>query len=390
MKTKIMAKLFTISLILLLLPLSGCVDSGGENETQDNEKGDTSGTDLVYGTASVEEVRIDMKNTVIPPEISIFIKGNLPDGCTRIDRANITVERENFDIVINVPTLRPAEATCTEALVPFEENIPLDVEGLEVGSYTVLVNGIEAGFDLTPYNIQAPGETYTPGKAAVENVMLIMTRSIPPQVIAVVSGTLNGNCEKLDPGNITVERKEGGLILVDLPTLTRKNAPCTLNLVFFTEHIPINIEGLEAGEYTVRVNGVNSTLVLGSYDMPAIREEGNESYGLIEGSILFEETAPALEGVSAYIQLKDVSLMDAPSIEISRTVIEDATVNSEGKIPFSLEFPELEERRTYALSVHIDVDGDGKISKGDYLTMTHYDVPFGQTKVNLDVVVELV
>lgn len=348
-------------------------------------------TAFVYGTASVEEARIDMKNTVIPPEISVFVKGNLPDGCTRIDRANITVERDNFDIVMNVPTLRPAEAACTEALVPFEENIPLDLEGFEVGSYTVLVNGIEAGFELTPYDILTPGETYAPGKAAVDNVMIIMTRSIPPQVTAIVSGMLAGNCERLDSGNITVERQEGGLILVDLPTLTRENAPCTMNLVPFTEHVPINIEGLEAGEYTVRVNGVDGTLVLGAYDMPAGEGEQEESYGLIKGSILFEEMPTAFDGASAYVRLEDVSLMDVSSILISEAIIENVAADSkESEIPFSLGFPELEARRTYALSVHIDVDGDGKISKGDYLTMTHHGVPAGQKKVNMDVTVELV
>jgi inhibitor of cysteine peptidase len=44
---------------------------------------------------------------------------------------------------------------CTQALVPFEETIPLDVEGLLAGEYTVNVNGVMATFTLDVDNTPA-------------------------------------------------------------------------------------------------------------------------------------------------------------------------------------------------------------------------------------------
>ncbi len=405
MNYRFLTKLFTLTLILFLLSFSGCVannaeDQTSEDRTLENESKEQSEA-FAYGTAYVEEVQVEMKKTVIPPEISISVKGNLPDGCTGIDRENITIEKENGNITIGIPTIRPADAVCTQALVHFEEKIPLDVKGFEVGSYTVFVNGVEAGFELTPYDIVAPGETYAPGKAAIEDVTIIMTRSIPPQVRAVVSGMLAGNCERIDVGNISIKRQDR-VILVDLPTLSRTNAPCTLNLVPFTEYIPIDIKGLEPGEYTVSVNGVNDTFVLGDYEMPSMPYEPSEpsdnltgedmeTYGLIEGNILFENLEETIEDATVYIRLDDVSLADAPSTVISETTLENVSVGPEDNIvPYSLGFPELEARRMYSLYVHADVDGDGKVSKGDYVTTMYNGVPADQETVNMDVTVELV
>jgi len=402
MNYRFLTKLFTLTLILVLLSFSGCVDNNSEDQTSEDRKLENGSRGqneaFVYGTAYVEEVQVEMKKTVIPPEISISVKGNLPDGCTKIDRENITIEKENGNITIGIPTIRPADAVCTQALVPFEERIPLDVEGFEVGSYTVSVNGVEADFELTPYDIVAPGESYAPGKAAVENVTVIMTRSIPPQVRAVVSGTLAGKCERIDLGNISIERQDR-VILVDIPTLSRTNVPCTLNLVFFTEYIPINIEDLEPGEYTVSVNGVNDSFVLGDYEMPSmpsepsdnLKGEDMEIYGLIEGNILFEDLKEPIEDFTVYIRLDDVSLADAPSTVISETTLGKVSVGPEDNIvPYSLGYPELEARRMYSLYVHADVDGDGKVSKGDYVTTMYNGVPTDQETVSMDVTVELV
>ncbi|AKB25509.1 hypothetical protein MSMTP_2040 [Methanosarcina sp. MTP4] len=403
MNYRFLTKLFTLTLILVLLSFSGCVDTNEEEDTLENENREPVEA-FVYGTAPVEEVHVEMKKTVIPPEISISVKGNLPDGCTGIDLKNITMEKENGNITIGIPTIRPADTVCTEALVPFEEKIPLDVEGFEVGNYTVSVNGIETSFELTAYDIVTPDETYAPGKAAVEDVTVIMTRSIPPHVRAVVSGMLAGNCERIDVGNISIE-KQDRVILVELPTLSLTNAPCTMNLVPFTEYIPINIEGLEPGEYTVSVNGVNGTFVLGDYGVPSelsepsepskpsesVSGEDAETYGLIEGNILFEDLEETIEEVTVYIRLDDVSLADAPSTVISENVIENVSVSpEENKVPFTLGFPELVANRTYSLYVHVDVDGDGKVSKGDYVTTMHNGVPTDQDTVNMDVTVERV
>jgi inhibitor of cysteine peptidase len=61
----------------------------------------------------------------------------------------ITVEREGQDFILTVHTRRPAgDIACTMALVPFEETVSLDVEGLEAGTYTIIAQEQEATFTL--------------------------------------------------------------------------------------------------------------------------------------------------------------------------------------------------------------------------------------------------
>lgn len=230
--------------------------------------------------------------------------------------------------------------------------------------------------------VKAPESSYVAGKASVEKVMIIMTRSIPPQVRAVASGVLGGSCENIDSENITVTR-EGNVFFVDLPTLIQNGVPCTRNLVPFEEYIPIDIEGLEPGEYTVSVNGINASFVLGDYSVPS------KTYGTIQGNILLESQKAPVENATVYIRLEDVSLADAPSTVIAETSIMDVspTPGNANSVPFTLGFPKLADNRSYSLYVHVDTDGDGRVSKGDYVTTWYNGVSGGQKKVQMDVTV---
>ena len=86
-----------------------------------------------------------------PVQIQVVAEGYLPDGCTEIDE--ITTEREENTFNINISTKRPKDAMCTQAIVPFSETIPLEVQGLKAGNYTVNVNGIMGSFELAIDNI---------------------------------------------------------------------------------------------------------------------------------------------------------------------------------------------------------------------------------------------
>lgn len=76
-----------------------------------------------------------------PVQVHVKVMGNLPDGCTSIvgSKADM-VDESTFEL--SIFTERPEDMMCTMALVPFEETIRLDVEGLSAGTYTV------KGFDL--------------------------------------------------------------------------------------------------------------------------------------------------------------------------------------------------------------------------------------------------
>lgn len=81
-----------------------------------------------------------------PVQVEVVARGNLADGCTKIVDPTVTLDGNEFQIVLT--TERPADAMCTQALVPFEQIIPLDVANAAPGEYTVDLNGVTYTFDL--------------------------------------------------------------------------------------------------------------------------------------------------------------------------------------------------------------------------------------------------
>lgn len=119
---------------------------------------DDDDTEYMIGDAVVDDVQILVMES-FPLQISVKAIGNLPDGCTFIDEENIEVVNTGNVFDISLKTKRPKDLVCTDALVPFEVNIPLDVYGLEKGVYTVNVNGVTDTFEFTVDNVQDTDHT---------------------------------------------------------------------------------------------------------------------------------------------------------------------------------------------------------------------------------------
>jgi len=62
-------------------------------------------------------------------------------------------EQEGNSFKVKILTLREKEAMCTQALVPFETSVPLDVIGLPAGIYEVIVYDVRTEFTFTQDNI---------------------------------------------------------------------------------------------------------------------------------------------------------------------------------------------------------------------------------------------
>ena len=104
----------------------------------------------VSGTATVDSIEILILES-FPVQINVRVRGIVPDGCTNVDEIATTHTGSSFNITIT--TLREAGQICTEAEVPFEELIPLDVVGLPANTYTINVNGIQGSFTLAVDNV---------------------------------------------------------------------------------------------------------------------------------------------------------------------------------------------------------------------------------------------
>ncbi|WP_406661342.1 hypothetical protein V7O66_02125 [Methanolobus sp. ZRKC3] len=153
---KILALLFICTLVTATLLVSGCTEAVNDAEDMNNEEDDTipdgDDTEYIVRDAIVDDIQIIIMES-FPLQVSVNAVGNLPDGCTVIDEENIKVTRDGNTFDVALKTKRPADAICTQALVSFEVNIPLEVYGLEAGVYTVNVNGVTDTFEFTVDNV---------------------------------------------------------------------------------------------------------------------------------------------------------------------------------------------------------------------------------------------
>lgn len=92
---------------------------------------------------------------------------------------------------------------------------------------------------------------------------------------------------------------------------------------------------------------------------------------VIRGKLSFEGGIVNLGGAAVYVRLIDVSQTDAAA----RTVAEykiislPTGIDTRQEVSFELSVDRLMRGRSYTLAAHVDVDGDGKVSIGDYITM---------------------
>ena len=178
MKDRILKYSLVLLAIITLVLASGCAEDGqnasndtiiddsehvssnGDDDTvtddsdmetpEEEEEEDMPEENFIYKNATVEEIEVLILES-FPVQIHVVATGYFPDGCTELDK--ITIIREDNTFNVHITSKRPADAICTQAIVPFEEVIPLDVYGLEAGVYEVDVNGVKGSFELTVDNI---------------------------------------------------------------------------------------------------------------------------------------------------------------------------------------------------------------------------------------------
>lgn len=234
--------------------------------------------ETITGLATVDSIEIQMLAS-FPVQVNVRARGDLPDGCTLIAQSNAARQGTTYTVAIS--TIRPAGSVCTQALVPFEELIPLDVVDLPAGTYTVDVNGITGSFTLDTANtlaVEPTATTPTDANNAIINgriwhdLCTVIGGEGEEQValsagcVAVGDGTgfeANGKLEDGEPGleGVLVSLGEGNCPSVGLATtLTDADG----DYVF---------DGLAAGDYCVSVDEEvedNVFLLPGNWTFPGI------------------------------------------------------------------------------------------------------------------------
>jgi len=142
-----------LALLLLLGLLGACNAAAGGDES---------------AGAQVDEADLVILES-FPVQVEVLIRGDLPDGCTEIEQLEQRFDADESTFYVDVVTVRSADDVCTQALVPFEKRVALDVYGLRAGIYTVRVNGVRETFALDVDNVPPDAELPNPASAYCED-----------------------------------------------------------------------------------------------------------------------------------------------------------------------------------------------------------------------------
>jgi uncharacterized lipoprotein YbaY len=114
---------------------------------------------------------------------------------------------------------------------------------------------------------------------------------------------------------------------------------------------------------------------------------GESKFRILEGVVHFDDLRVPIDHAIVRIRLEDVSRADAASEVVSEIVMNDVALVPEERvsIPFSMQHPALGEKGRYTIAVHADVDGDGEITSGDYITMESFPVTPSESRERVTV-----
>jgi hypothetical protein len=95
---------------------------------------------LLERAAPIDSVEVSIVS-FDPIRIDITISGYLADGCTKLGDISQAVDGRRITVTVN--TVRPRDAICTQAIVPFSQTVALSTSALAPGAYTLAVNDLE-------------------------------------------------------------------------------------------------------------------------------------------------------------------------------------------------------------------------------------------------------
>lgn len=84
---------------------------------------------------------------------------------------------------------------------------------------------------------------------------------------------------------------------------------------------------------------------------------------------------PCARAATAWVRVEDVGRVDAASATVAEARVEVPAGAAE--FSFDLRVEGHDPRGAYALSVHVDVSGDGEVGAGDYVNVQRYPVLTG-------------
>ena len=97
---------------------------------------------------------------------------------------------------------------------------------------------------------------------------------------------------------------------------------------------------------------------------------------LVKGKITFEQNAPSFSDATLYVRLENITVADVASEVVGDYIQRDVAFDpkTDEALSFAIAGEAADPRASYAVRVHIDIDGDGEVTQGDFISMQSYPV----------------
>jgi uncharacterized lipoprotein YbaY len=106
---------------------------------------------------------------------------------------------------------------------------------------------------------------------------------------------------------------------------------------------------------------------------------------LAGGSVIINADPSQLRNATVYVRLEDVSRADAPSRIVAEQVLSGVSFAEGTPLRFELRGVLPGGSLSCRLRVHVDVDGDGQVSLGDYVSTESYPVTPSTAQADMQV-----
>ena len=107
-------------------------------------------------------------------------------------------------------------------------------------------------------------------------------------------------------------------------------------------------------------------------DAPSDQPAGGAS---ISGTIEFQKVWEPVRNVTVYVRVQDTGSADAVALTVAEQVLRGVDIiPGAPPIPFTVQGIPENARTRYTVRVHADADGNGAVSRGDYVSTQSYPV----------------
>ena len=107
----------------------------------------------------------------------------------------------------------------------------------------------------------------------------------------------------------------------------------------------------------------------------------------INGTIRFQDLSRPIRQATVYVRVEETGRADAPASRIAEVVLRGVDISAEAS-PLRFTIPDVAAVPSgrHVVRVHVDVDGDGRVSRGDYVSTQSYPV-LADTSGPVDIIV---